>query len=134
MDETDDDKMNETDESNVEKRKAEVDSESPAKRRKTSNVEGDAQNLVEGGLHVKWDCNQCGATFPVKRNLAIHMQKKHGIYDHFDQPNESKVLKTPSKRKSWDCDACDFQFELKRDLATHKESQHKPKRVRGPRP
>ena len=128
------DETNETDESVVEKRKAEVDSESPAKRRKTSYVEGDAQNLVEGGLHVKWDCNQCGATFPVKRNLAIHMQKKHGIYDHFDQPNESKVLKTPSKKKSWDCDACDFQFELKRDLATHKESQHKPKRVRGPRP
>ena len=127
-----DNNVDEFDGDKIKKRKLELCSESQAKRRKISEVvaelKGDAE---EGSLQVKWDCNQCGASFAVKRNLAVHMQKKHGVYDHFDQVKESQVLKTPSKRKSWDCDPCDFQFELKRDLATHNETEHRAKRAPG---
>ena len=113
------------------KRKQDENLESETKRRKNSEISDGSKADAEGSLQVKWDCNQCGANFAVKRNLAVHMQKKHGVYDHFDQKNESKVSKTPQKRKSWDCDPCNLQFELKRDLGTHNESQHRAKRAPG---
>ena len=119
------------DENNEKKRVLEGNSESQPKRRKLPELGVGGSNGVNGSLQVKWDCTLCGVNFAVKRNLAIHMQKKHGVYDHFEETNTSKVLKTPKKRKSWDCEPCDFQFELKRDLATHNESQHRPKRAPG---
>ena len=119
------------DENDTTKKRKLANLESPAKRRKISEVSDGFKGDAEGSLQVKWDCSQCGANFAVKRNLAVHMQKKHGVYDHFDQTNKSKVLKTPQKKKSWDCDPCEFQFELKRDLATHNESQHRAKRAPG---
>ena len=127
-----DNNVNEFDGDKTKKRKLESDSEGQAKRSKIPEVvAGLKGDVEEGSLPVKWDCNQCAVNFAVKRNLAIHLQKKHGVYDHFDQVKESQVLKTPSKRKSWDCDPCEFQFELKRDLATHNETQHRAKRAPG---
>ena len=115
----------------VKKRKVDENLESETKRRKLSEDSDGSKVDAEGSLQVKWDCDKCGANFAVKRNLAVHMQKKHGVYDHFDRKSESKASKTSQKRKSWDCDPCDLQFELKRDLGVHNESQHRAKRAPG---